>query len=106
MTQLELGAQHIQLTERHVVALTRDDTIFEELLLSGLGTLRELDSVQGPLAFGKELGIVDFQEKLTRGNPTPLVEVNGGDLARDLADDIDLLVGAQRAGGREPFGEL
>jgi hypothetical protein len=84
LDQLQLGAQDVELPKCYVVALTRNDTVLEELHLPGLGALREFDPIQRSLAVGEELGIVDFQEELALGNPTPLFELNRGDLARDL----------------------
>jgi hypothetical protein len=39
-------------------------------------------------------------------DPAPLLEVDLRDLAGNLTDDLDLLVGPYGPGGCEPFGEL
>ena len=74
-------------------------------LLSRFGTLGKLDLVQRLLPLGEELGIVDFQKQLTRGHPAPLLEEDAGDLAGDLTDDLDLLVGANSPGGCKTFDD-
>ena len=64
-----------------------------------------MHSVECPLLFREELGTIDLEQQLTLRYATAFLEVDARNLARDLADQLDLFVGAHSAGRRESLGQ-